>query len=139
MARLPNGVRTELANVLVSGGGPGAYGYYRDGEKRWRVLAVAAPSEDEAKKVFAKLGEGGTAEKGLGDAATRTLIGPTKSEWLLARRGAAVLGVGDETLVLRAGMPTEEREKRTLSREEKSARLADYLEKATSSAPTPTK
>ncbi|MBM4374145.1 MAG: SPOR domain-containing protein [Deltaproteobacteria bacterium] len=123
-ARLPNGIRYELADLLVTGGGAGAFGFYRDGDRRWRVLAAATTSEADAKAALAKLAAGGAPEKGPGDGATRVVVGPTKAEWLILRSGSNVLGVGDELLVLRAGMSDDERAKRSLTLDEKRSRLA---------------
>ncbi|MBM4360203.1 MAG: hypothetical protein FJ096_19020 [Deltaproteobacteria bacterium] len=126
-ARLPSGLKLEIGDLLVKGAGPGAFGFHGEGEKRWRVLAIAAGDEAKAKATFGVLGAGGAGEKGPGDEAKRIEVGPTKAEWLIARRGATILGVGDESLVLRSGMADDERAKRCLSKEEKRARLEGYF------------
>jgi hypothetical protein len=135
-ARLPNGIRYELADLLVTGGGEGAFGFYRDGDRRWRVLAVTATSEDEAKTTLTKLTAGGTTEPGPGGGATRVVVGPTKAEWLIARSGTTVMGIGDEALVLRAGMSEEERGKRGLPLEEKRTRLTKLVPDGAKATPS---
>lgn len=125
--RLPSGLKLELADALVKGAGPGAFGFYGTGDKRWRVLAIAAEDEAKAKELFGILSKAGSPEKALGDAASRLEVGPTKAEWLVARSSATILAVGDESLVLRTGMPDDERARRCLSKDAKRERLEGYL------------
>ena len=127
--RLPIGIKYELPHVLATGAGPGAVGFYRAGEKRWRVVVVAGPDEEHAHESLHALASGGAPEKKLGDTGFRTVIGETKSEWLFSRKGALVLGVGDEAYVLRVGMTKEERATLCLTRDEKLAKLKSYFPK----------
>ncbi|MEM9693523.1 MAG: DUF6599 family protein, partial [Myxococcota bacterium] len=130
--RLPLGVRFVREKALgVKGAGPGAYGYYQDGDKRWRVLAMVATEQAQAEDVFKTFGklEGATEEKGLADDAIRVVVadrGP-EAEWLIARKGVTILGIGDENRVLRSGMSADEHGAKTLSREEKKERLIALL------------
>jgi hypothetical protein len=48
-------------------------------------------------------------------------------EWIFARAGKAVLGVGDEPRVLRGGQTADEHAKVTLTKDEKIARLKAIL------------
>lgn len=125
--RLPSGLRIVLTDALVKGAGSGAFGFYGEGEKRWRVLAVAANDETEAKRALEVMRAGGSSVAGLGDDAARVALGPQNAEWLLARRGATLMGVGDEALVLRTAAPEDERAKLSLSTEEKRTRLEALL------------
>jgi hypothetical protein len=128
-ARLPMGTVYVTTDLLgVDGVGGGAFGYYREGDKRWRVLAIARADADQAKDVlgtFAKL-PGATKEKGAGDAAVRVMRKDSDGiavEWVVARAGKDVLGVGDEVRALRAGMSADEHAKVTLTKAEKLERL----------------
>lgn len=134
-ARLPNGIKFELPNVLAPGAGPGAFGFYRDGAKRWRVVAVASSNDERAHESLHALASGGAPEKKLGDTGFRAVVGETNTEWLFSRKGPVVLGVGDETYVLRNGMSHDERATVCLTRDEKIAKLKSYF----SPAPAPEK
>lgn len=130
---LPLGIRYVVKDVLdVDGAGAGAFGYYREGEKRYRVLVVVRSDVDQAKDVltsFAKL-PGAGREKGIGDGAVRLMHKEGESaptEWLFARADKAVYGLGDEVRVLRSGMTAEEHAKVSLGKEEKAARLKKVL------------
>ncbi len=130
---LPLGVRFSTKDLLgVDGVGAGAFGYYKDGAKRWRVASVARADADQAKDVLSTLGKlpGATREKYIGDGAVRLMRkdgeGPP-AEWVFARAGKAVLGVGDEARVLRAGQTADEHAKVTLTKDEKVDRLKKLL------------
>ena len=116
----------------VDGVGPGAFGYYRAGAKRWRVASVVRADAEQAKDVLSTLGKvpGASKEKGVGDGAVRLMRKDGESaplEWVFARVGKAVLGVGDEPRVLRPGQTAEEHARVTLSKEEKIERLKKIL------------
>ncbi len=107
--RIPNGVAYFQKDVLgVPGGGVGAVGYYRAGDKRWRDLAAVRDSDDQAKDlVHALRTKPGTmpiaSSAGLGDDALLVVLQAAperaKVEWVIARKGSRVVGVGDEELV----------------------------------------
>ncbi len=129
---LPLGIRFITKDLLgVEGVGPGALGYYRDGDKRWRVASSARADADQAKDVLSTLAKlpGATREKYLGDGAVRLMRkdGGIPVEWIFARSGKAVLGVGDEPRVLRAGQTADEHAKVTLAKDEKVDRLKKIL------------
>jgi hypothetical protein len=131
--RVPLGVRFLQKDVLgVDGIGPAAFGYYQDGDKRWRVLAMAPGDEDQAEdlvKTFAKL-PGAAAEKDLGDDAARFMFqapGEPQTEWIVARKGTRLIGLGDEPRVLRDGMSAEEHRAKTLPQDDKRKRLGRLL------------
>lgn len=130
--RIPLGVLYMTKDVLgVQGTGEGAFGYYRQDAKRWRILSMVKADVDQAKDAlgaFARL-RGAAEEKGLGDGARRVTIqvgGAT--EWVIVRKGARVIGIGDESRVLRTGMSAEEHAEKCLSLEEKKKLLASLLE-----------
>jgi hypothetical protein len=132
--RVPLGISFEPADAFgVSGAGAGAYGYYREGTVRWRVVAVPRSDEEQAKDVLGSLlkREGAAKEKDIGDGAVRLMVGElaegARAEWIVARKGSRVVGMGDESTVLRAGMSGAEREKLSLTREQKIKRLREML------------
>jgi hypothetical protein len=138
-ARLPGGVekppaaeRLPKANLVPMGIqffpkdapnlGPtaAAFGFYRDGAKRYRMVSVvrddAAAAKETMKAVRAR--PGWLPVPSLGDeACAMTTPGPAKAEYVLARQGAEVLGVGDEEI----GQPPR------LTKEEKITLLRSWL------------
>ncbi len=112
--------------------GAGAFGYYKSGAKRWRVASLVRADADQAKDVLATLAKlpGATREKYVGDGAVRVMLKDGESapvEWIFARAGKQVLGVGDEPRVLRAGQTADEHAKVTLTKDEKIDRLKKIL------------
>jgi hypothetical protein len=130
---LPLGVRYVVKHVLgVDGAGSGAFGYYKEGDKRYRVLVVVRSDVDQAKDVLTSFGKlpGAAREKGIGDGAVRLMHKEGESaptEWIFARADKAVYGVGDEARVLRSGMTAEAHAKVSLGKEEKVERLKKAL------------
>jgi hypothetical protein len=133
--RIPIGVRfvadEAIRGVKLEGKGAGAVGYYRAGDKRWRVIAAARADEAAAKELMAAISKapGAEAVTGLGDEAVRVEVkdGATAVEWLAARKGARVFAVGDEPRALRSGASAEERAKISLGQDEKKAKLEPLL------------
>ena len=130
--RLPLGIRyltDELAGV--EGTGEGAFGYFADGEKRWRILSIVKDDSDQAEDVFKSFRrlEGAVEEERVGADARRLMLrlSGTQTEWLVAQKKNRVIGIGDEPRVLRRGMSPEEHRKRTLSQEDKRERLKRLL------------
>lgn len=130
--RLPMGRRLVQKDLFrIAGVGPGAFGYYRDGKKRWRFVSIVRDDEDQAKDVLKALRShpGASKEDGIGDGAVRLSVGEgAPAEWIIARKGAALLGVGDEARVLRAGMTPDEHDGVTLPKEQKVEELKAALE-----------
>jgi hypothetical protein len=133
---LPLGVRYITKEVLgIDGVGAGAFGYYREGDKRYRMASIVRGDVDQAKDVMATLAKqsGATKEKGIGEGAVRFMHKEGKDgdghavEWLFARSGKVVLGIGDEKHVLRSGMTADEVAKVSLTRDEKTDRLKKAL------------
>ena len=102
--RLPNGIQFFPKDVLgVANAGPGAVGYYKEvGGKRYRLVASAPGSVDRAERVqhVLRAKPGALPVADVGDEATLVVIQPAperaKIEWLVARKGDIVLGIGDE-------------------------------------------
>jgi len=126
---VPMGVYYVPKDVLgVDGAGAGATGFYKDGDKRYRVLSIVRDDVDQAKDVLKTFGKlrGSAEEKGVGEGAHRVMLQDkdgSKLEWIVARVGKNVLGIGDEELVVQPGMNAGERDKISLTRDEKVARL----------------
>ncbi len=124
--RVPMGTSYAAKDALgISGVGPGAIGYYKSGDKRWRILIAARPDEDGAKDVIKTLKklEGAKGLKGvpLTDPLAFALpsdSGP-KSEWVVARRGSTIVGVGDEPHVLSGDVAPADAAKLKLTQDEK--------------------
>jgi uncharacterized protein DUF6599 len=129
---VPLGILYSPKDVLgIDGAGAGAAGFYKDGEKRYRVLSVVRDDVDQAKDVSKTFGKvkGAEAEKGLAEQAHHLFITRegARIEWVIARAGKVVMGVGDEEYVVKQGMGPADREKLCLTREEKAARLRAML------------
>lgn len=131
--RIPLGIRFEPQDAFdVRGGGAGAVGYYQDGKKRYRVLSIVRDDEAQAKDVLTSLAkrEGATRVKDLGDGAVRLMVGEAdepRAEWIVARKGSRLVGVGDEELAFLPGISSDERDAVSLSRDRKLERLRDLL------------
>jgi hypothetical protein len=126
---VPLGIRLATKDLFdIAGVGPGAFGYYRDGDKRYRFVTMMRADDEQAKDVLGTLGKqpGATKEKGIGDGAVRFMRkegeGPT-TEWLVVRTGSRLVGIGDEVRALRSGMSADDVAKVTLSTDDQVARL----------------
>lgn len=135
-SRIPMGVAYYPKDALgLTAIGPIAVGYYQDGEKRWRDVAMTRTSADDAKEAFRafKLRPGALPVKGLGDEAVQVVLQEApdraKAEYIVARKGTNVFGVGDEELVLDPSMPTGKQAPLKLTHDEKVAKLTDWLSK----------
>lgn len=132
--QLPLGVSYGLQKALeVDGTGPFAVGYYREGEKRYRQLVLIKSDPEQAKdvlKTFAKQ-KGALEEKNVGEGAVKLMVQDSpdapKAEWIVARKGKLVLGVGDEPFVLSPGESAAEHEKVSLSKDDKVKKLKAAL------------
>jgi hypothetical protein len=130
---LPLGIRYVIKDALgVDGAGGGAFGYYKDGEKRHRVLVLVREDDEQAQDVLASFAKvaGATKEKGAPGGLVRLMHkegDAPPGEWVLARNGKTIFGVGDEPRALRGGMTAEEHAKVSLSKDEKLERLKKML------------
>jgi hypothetical protein len=135
--QLPLGVSYALTNALgVEGTGGGAIGYYREGDRRYRVLVLTKDDPEQAKDVLKSFArrKGSQEEKNVGEAGVRLMVQDTpespKTEWVVARKGKLVLGVGDEAFALKQGESAAEHEKVALSRDDKLKKLKALLDAA---------
>jgi hypothetical protein len=133
-SRIPLGVAYYPKDALgLTAIGPVAVGYYKDGEKRWRNVAIVrsdAAGAGEAFRAF-KLRPGSVPLKGVGDEAAQVVLQEApdraKAEYLVARRGTTVFAVGDEELVLDPGTPNDKLAPKKLTKDEKQQKLAAWL------------
>jgi hypothetical protein len=133
-SRVKLGVEVAVQDMLgVSGVGGGAFGYHQDGDRRWRTMALVKSDDAAAKDVlgtFAKL-PGAKADKGQPFEAVGFTLRPAgasaKTDWIVARKGNTVLGIGDDALVLGGNLSPAEIAQRTLPREAKLERLKRWL------------
>jgi hypothetical protein len=140
--RIPNGIVFQPKDVWGwSGVGPGAMGFYKDGDRRWRVLAIVKDDADQAKDAFKtiKAKPGSLPVAGLGDEAAHVVVpgggsGP-KVELLVVRKGSALWGIGDEEYALRGAASGDKEQKARLTKDEAIAKLTPLL--AAVSAPSP--
>ena len=115
--RLAMGVSYAAKDVLgIAGTGPGATGFYRAGNERYRVFSLVRPDEDSAKDVLKTLRkvDGAKALKDTGVDAIAFSVREEDSSpqvgWVVGRKGSTVVGVGDEVFVLR-GKPEAQAER----------------------------
>ena len=132
---VPLGVSFSSGDALeVSGVGPGAIGFYKSGDKRWRVLSILRSDEDAAKDVMKTLKktDGAKALKGQTfDALVlerREDDASPKLMWVVGRRGERVFAIGDEEHVLSSEQTAAAAAKVSLSEAEKLERLKALVE-----------
>ena len=115
--------------------GPLAVGYYKDGDKRWRDVALVRSDADAAKEVFRafKLRPGALPVKGLGDEAVQVIVqeAPGPRQGRVHRRAPRQPrgGGGRRRAGARSGTPSEKLAPLKLTRDEKLARLTTWLAK----------
>jgi hypothetical protein len=133
-SRIPMGIAYSPKDALgLTGIGPIAIGYYQDGEKRWRDISIVRSSVDDAREAFRafKLRPGALPMRNLGDEAVLLIIQEApdraKAEYVVARRGASLFGIGDEELVLDPSMSSDRLAPLKLTKDEKVAKLTAWL------------
>jgi hypothetical protein len=121
-----------VANV-----GAGAVGFYKEGDRRYRLVAIQKGDADQAKDVMKtfKGKAGSTSVPGPGDESLHVVLQSApeapKVEWLFTRKGALVAGVGDEETLLKSGETPEQQAKVRLTKDEATAKLKAWLSSAT--------
>jgi hypothetical protein len=133
-SRIPLGVAYHPKDALgLTSIGPLAVGYYGDGDKRWRDVAIVRSDADGAKEAFRafKLKPGSVPVKALADEAVQVVLQEApdraKAEYIVARKGTWVAAVGDEELVLDPAMPADKLASLKLTRDEKLHKLVAWL------------
>ncbi len=133
-SRIQLGISYHPKDALgLTGIGPVAVGYYKDGDKRWRAIAMVRDAADGARETFRafKLRPGALPVKGLGDEAVQVVLQEApdraKAEYVVARKGTMVAGIGDEELVLDPATPSDKLAPLKLTKDDKMQRLAAWL------------
>jgi hypothetical protein len=102
--RIPNGVQ-YFPKDLLGATGAGAMGYYKaPSGKRYRVVSLVRDGDQAKDFLHALRGKPGALPvANVGDEAVQVVLQPSperaKIEWIVARKGGSVLGVGDEEFV----------------------------------------
>ena len=132
--RLPLGLEYETGDALgIAGVGPGAFGSYQSGSQRYRLVSLVRPNEASAQDVIRTLRRlPGTKEsKGPPPNLTITVRSDEespKTEWVIGRAGAVVVGVGDDGSALTSpGSDEKSTTSLELSTEQKFDRLRTLL------------
>jgi hypothetical protein len=133
-SRVPLGIAYYPKDALsLTGIGPLAVGYYKEGDKRWRDVGIVRADADGAKDAFRafKVRPGAIPLKNVGDEAVQVILQEApdraKAEYVVARKGTTVAAVGDEELVLDPSTPSDKLAPLKLTRDEKIAKLAAIL------------
>jgi hypothetical protein len=133
-SRVPLGVRYHTRDMFgIAGAGPGAVGYYREGDKRYRVAALLRNDADQAKDLLATFARqaGASREKAPYEGFVRVVLqapGDAPAEWVFGRARGVVLGIGDEVRVIEPTMTSADRDKVLLLAKEKMDKLKAMLE-----------
>jgi hypothetical protein len=132
--RIALGISYHPKDALgLTGVGPLAVGYYADGQKRWRDVALVRTGADDAKDAMRafKLRPGAIPYKGIGDEAVWVVLQEApdraKAEYIVARKGTTVAAVGDEELVLDPSVPSDKQAPLKLTKDEKVAKITAWL------------
>lgn len=133
-SRIPLGISYQPKDALgLKDVGPLAIGYYQDGTKRWRDVAIVRSDVEGAREAFRafKLLAGSAPLKGVADEGVQVVLQEgsdrAKAEYVVARRGTLVAAIGDEELVLDPSMPKDKLAPLRLTKEEKLEKLSALL------------
>lgn len=129
LGRVRLGARLILDDALgIAGVGLSARGYYREGNKRWRVLSIVRPDAESARDVLGTLGRHPSAKKIKGleaiEFTERRLPAEPQLDWVFGQRGDVIYGIGDEATALPELMPARDEAKVKLSLSEKLGKLS---------------
>jgi hypothetical protein len=142
--RITNGTQLLAKDALgITGLGPLAVGYYADGPVRYRLVALLASDDAKAKDAFklVRSRPGALPVAGVGQEGVAITLPPpagqtpdAKREYVFARKGALVVGAGDDEFGAATAKPgTVVR----LTRAEKVARLTAWLSGGATPPKTP--
>lgn len=126
---VPLGIQFFPKDALgIKGLGPSAVGFYKEGDKRYRVL-TAAPADEAGAKEMTKAVRGTAGSlpvAGLGEEGAQIVLqsgkAAPKAEWIFVRKGKTITAVGDEELALEAGQALDKQTNR-LTKDDKIAKL----------------
>jgi hypothetical protein len=129
--RLPNGIVFQPKDIFEwKGVGPGALGFYKEGDRRWRTLAIFKDDAEQAKDAFKTIkSKPGTLPVAMGDEAAHVVVAPQgggpKIELLVVRKGNAIWGIADEEYALRGA--GADKEKARFTKDESIAKIKPLL------------
>jgi hypothetical protein len=142
--RIPNGIVYQLKDVLgFSGVGPAAMGFYKSGDRRWRVLSIVKDDVDQAKDAFKTMKKkpGTLPVANVGDEAAHVVVaaggGAPKIEMLVARKGKSIWGVLDEEYALREAAGDEGEKSARLTKDEAVTKVKALLASGEAAAEAP--
>jgi hypothetical protein len=129
--QLPLGIQVFPKDpVGLVGLGAAAVGFYKDGDKRYRLVAFLKTEGDAAKDSLKAIRAkpGALPVKDLGDEAWMITVteGPDspRADYIYARKGPLLIGIGDEEFVAKPTGPDPSR----LSKDDKVAKLRAWLQ-----------
>jgi len=140
--RISNGILFKPKDAMGwKGVGPAAIGFYKDGDRRWRILSIVKDDADQAKDTLKTLKSkpGSLPVANVGDEAAH-VVAPTegedglKIEGLVARKGKSVFGVFDEEYAVRSKDGPKSGEAARLTKDEALAKLKPLLDSSTGAA-----
>ncbi len=118
----------------ITGAGAGGVGFYKDGARRYRLLAIQKADADQAKDVMKTLKarpRSTSVPPAPGEESVHVVLQPTpdsaKVEWLITRKGSLIAGAGDEETAIHPSDPPDVQAKARLTSDEAIARLKDWL------------
>ncbi|HEX7663114.1 MAG TPA: DUF6599 family protein [Polyangiaceae bacterium] len=135
---LPNAIAYFPDNYLALGKiGPAAVGFYKDGAKRYRLIAMQEADVDHAKDIMKTLKgkQGALPVASLGDEAVLVALpdppdADAKNEFVFTRKGSLIEGAGGEPLTA-----TDATTKAT--KDEKTSKLRAWLNSSGAATPAP--
>ena len=134
-SRIPLGISYLPKDALgLKDIGPLAIGYYQDGTRRWRDVAIVRSDVEGAREALRafKLLPGSSPLKGIAaDDGVQVVLQEgsdrAKAEYVVARKGALVAAIGDEELVLDPSMSKDKLAPFKLTKDEKVEKLTAWL------------
>jgi hypothetical protein len=142
---IPNGILYVPKDALgFAGLGPAAVGFYKEGDKRYRLISFATANEGAAKDTMKiiRAHAGSLPMGGVGDEAvhalTTAMSDAPRAELLVARKGPLVLCASDEPFAIKAGDSPDKQAAARLSKDDAIAKLKAWFSVATPAA-TPKK
>ncbi|MFO0617734.1 MAG: DUF6599 family protein [Polyangiaceae bacterium] len=129
--RVPLGVRFDALDALkLKGAGPAMLGYHKTADgRRYRTLVSKSSDAAHARNVFKLFAARALDPVGPKDDIARVELkeGALPLEWVLATHGEWVVGVGDESRVLRAGVTGPAHDDLCLPTDKKKQMVADWV------------
>jgi hypothetical protein len=113
--------------------GAGAVGFYKDGARRYRLVAIQRDDVEQAKDAMKtiKSKAGALPIAGLFDEAVHVVVQPApeaaKAEYVIVRKGSLIAAAGDEDLLIKPGDSPDKQAAARLTKDEAIAKLKLWL------------